>query len=72
MTASVVHHPSVPRLLALVALALLAAACGSGHSKRSVPIRPVPLWTSSAEPSPPGSARRWSPADEWQLDHPSS
>jgi hypothetical protein len=62
--------PTVSRLLPLFAVALLAGA-SAGHSRRAPPVRPGPVWTSPAEPSPPGSAGRWSPADEWQLDHPS-
>jgi len=52
----------------VIAVALAAAACGGEHAKRLSP-KPGQVWTSSAEPSPPGSAGRWSPADEWQLDH---
>jgi hypothetical protein len=59
----------VARLLPLFAVALLGGASAAGNPKHSEPVRPGAIWTSPAEPSPPGSAGRWSPADEWQLDH---
>jgi hypothetical protein len=47
---------------------LLASGCGAHHSSTPPPQRrQAALWTSSAEPSPPGSAGRWSPVDEEQL-----
>jgi hypothetical protein len=61
----------VARLLPLFAVALLGGASAAGP-RHSEPVGPSAVWTSPAEPSPPGSAGHWSPADEWQLDHPSS
>jgi hypothetical protein len=41
----------------LAVVGLLAAACGSGSSKHHAGprVETAPLWTSPAEPSPPGS-----------------
>jgi hypothetical protein len=52
--------------LLLTLTALLASGCGAQHAPKSAPPSHHP-WTSSAEPSPPGSGGRWSPADEEQL-----
>jgi hypothetical protein len=60
------------RTLLFAVSALLAGGCGAHHTSK--PARharhPAPPWTSSAEPSPPGSAGRWSAADEEQLREP--
>jgi hypothetical protein len=54
------------RACLLVVAALLASGCGASQHHGGPP-KPTHPWTSSAEPSPPGSGGRWSPADEEQL-----
>jgi hypothetical protein len=57
----------IRRMMLLVLLAVVCVACQAHKSSGSAP-RPSagPVWTSTAEPSPPGDTR-WGPADEREL-----
>ena len=52
---------------ALVLALVVASGCAGANHHAAPQAHAQAIWTSSAEPSPPGSAGRWTPADEEQL-----
>ena len=58
----------IRRAAALLVVGLAVSGCGAAkHHAAPPPAQIGSVWTSSAEPSPPGSGGRWTPADEEQL-----